>query len=65
MNIQQAQRICAEYKKYYNHHRPLQGISGKIPESPEQKRKDRIRFIRNEHLGGKITSFDPAAMATA
>ena len=65
INIQQTQRICAEYKKYYNDHRPHQGISGKIPERPDQKRKDRTRFTRNEHLGGKITSFNPAAMATA
>ena len=65
INIQQTQRIYTEYKKYYNHHRPYQGISGKNPDGLKQKRKDRTRFTRNEHLGRKITSFDPAMIVAA
>ena len=38
INLEQAQRVCTEYKKYYNHHRPHQGIAGKIPGNSNQKK---------------------------
>ena len=65
INIEQSQRICTEYKKYYNHHRPHQGISGNIPEELNQKQKNRSKFILHRHLGGKITSLEPDLLAAA
>ena len=59
INLEQTQRICREYQKYYNQYRPHQGISGKIPDRTEQRLKNKIKFVLNEHLGGKITSFNP------
>ena len=57
INLGQAQRVCSEYKKYYNHYRPHQGIAGKIPEEPNQKQQNRRKFVLHRHLGEKITSF--------
>ena len=59
INLQQTQRVCSGYRKYYNHYRPHQGISGKIPKRPFHILKNQTNFSRNEHLGGKIISFDP------
>ena len=59
INLQQTQRVCYGYRKYYNHYRPHQGISGKIPKRPFRILKNQTNFSRNEHLGGKIISFDP------
>ena len=59
INLQQTQRVCSGCRKYYNHYRPHQGISGKIPKRPFQILKNQTNFARNEHLGGKIISFDP------
>ena len=33
INLEQAQRICSEYRDYYNHYRPHQEIQGKAPET--------------------------------
>ena len=65
IKIEQSQRICTEYKKYYNHHRPHQGISGNIPEDLNQNQKNRSKFTFHRNLGGKITSFDPNLLAAA
>ena len=65
INLEQAQRVCTEYKKYYNHYRPHQGIAGKTPESSNQKQQNRSKFVLHKHLGGKITSFDPDLLAAA
>ena len=65
INLEQAQRVCTEYKKYYNHYPPHQGIAGKIPAKYNQKQKNRTKFIQHKHLGGKITSFDPGLLAAA
>ena len=65
INLEQAQRICTEYKKYYNHHRPHQGIAGKIPGNSNQKQTKRTKFILHKHLGGKITSFAPNLLSAA
>ena len=39
INLSQAQRICNQYKQYYNEHRPHQALSGKIPQGPLKKPK--------------------------
>ena len=73
INIEQTQRICTEYKKYYTEadrigrvkHRPHQGISGKIPDKLDKKQKNRTTFVLYEHLDGKITSFEPEILAAA
>ena len=65
INLEQAQRVCTEYKKYYNHHRPHQGIAGKIPGNSNQKQTKCTKFILHKHLGGKITSFDPNLLSAA
>ena len=65
INLEQAQRICAEYKDYYNHYRPRQGIQGEAPEYLYQWPKKRTGFIQQKHLGGKITSFESEIFAEA
>ena len=65
INIGQAQRVCTEYKKYYNHHRPHQGISGKIPEKLNKTQKGRAKLLLHQHLGRKITSFNPDLFSAA
>ncbi|MCY4645215.1 MAG: hypothetical protein OXB88_11415 [Bacteriovoracales bacterium] len=45
MNLKQTQRICGEYKKYYNCYRPHQGISGKRPEFPNKIKSKNIEQI--------------------
>ena len=66
INLNHAQRICSEYKDYYNNFQPHQGISEKIPmkifsESPSE----RAGFIQKEHLREKIVSFEPELMVAA
>ena len=65
VNLEQAQRICSEYRDYYNHYRPHQGIQGKAPEQLYQWPKNRTGFIQKKHLGGKITSFESETLAAA
>ena len=65
INLKQSQRICSEYKKYYNHHRTHQGIAGKIPAKENKLLDKRLKFIKTKHLGGKIISFDPDLRAAA
>ena len=59
IGLYQAQRICREYQDYYNSHRPHQGINGKIPNKTKKMLKDKVRFVRKEHLGSKIISLEP------
>ena len=65
INLRQTQRVCSEHKTYYNQHRPHQGISGKVPKIPQQNPKNPIKFFRNRHLYGKITSFDHQSLTAA
>ena len=65
INLEQAQRICSEYKDYYNHYRSHQGIQGKVPAHLYQWSKNSTGFIQKRHLGGKITSFGSEILATA
>ena len=65
INLEQAQRICSEYRDYYNHYRPHQGIQGKAPEQLYQWPKNRTGFIQKKHLGGKIISFESETLAAA
>ena len=65
INLLQTQKICSDYKKYYNHYRPHQGISGNIPSSQLTKLKNRAMFFPTKHLDGKITSFNPENMIAA
>ena len=65
INLEQAQRICSEYRDYYNHYRPHQGIQGKAPEQLYQWSKNRTEFIYKNHLGGKIISFESETLAAA
>ena len=65
INLQQTQRICSEYKKYYNYYRPHQGISGKIPSNNDRLPKKPKKFSRNKHMNEKIVSFDPICNTAA
>ncbi len=59
INLLQAQRISREYQNYYNHYRPHQGLHGKIPRTSSKHSQTQVNFNKKEHLGGKITSFEP------
>ena len=58
ISLAQARKISNEYRNYYNHHRPHQGIQGEIPKKSNETPKVKADFIKKEHLGGKITSFE-------
>ena len=66
INLNHAQRICSEYREYYNNYRPHQGVFGIPPGKISFERpKERISFIQKKHLCGKIISFDPEFMVAA
>jgi len=69
ISIDQIQRICLEYKRYYNHHRCHQGLGGETPARAKMIKTDRykqeINYQKVVHLGGKITSFEPMFDITA
>lgn len=55
---EQTQRVCLEYKKYYNDHRPHQGIEGKIPAIAESFPANITKFCSEKHLNNSITSLE-------
>ena len=65
MGLHQSQRICREYQDYYNKYRPHQGICGKIPKRTDYNSRNKTKFFRKEHLGGKIFSFEPDILDAA
>ena len=65
INLERPQRVCREYRKYYNNYRPHRGILGSIPSGDRPTPKGPIKFICNKHLNGKITSYDPDFKAAA
>ena len=65
INLLQAQRISREYRDYYNNYHPHQGVHGKIPKKTTKTPDSKINFQKVEHLGGKITSFEPEVIGIA
>jgi len=60
-----ALKICNQYQDYYNNYRPHQGICGKLPNRCESKSEQPVSFSKEEHLDGKIISFEPKFSNTA
>jgi len=58
INVYQSQRICRMFQDYYNFYRPHQGIKGNIPCNITKKLCSRIKFVKKDHLGGKIISLE-------
>ena len=59
LGVYQTQKVCREFQDYYNNYLSHQGIAGNIPNRFHSKSKNRIKFFKKEHLGGKITSLEP------
>lgn len=67
-NENQIRKLCFEYQKYYNSHRPHAGIAGNIPDQPKvipllknYSSKKKISFKKTQHLDGLITTLEPVA----
>ena len=65
INDHQARPLLQEYKGYYNQRRPHQGINGNIPCTPLNNQpsifNSGLKFKKESHLNGLITSFSMAA----
>jgi len=60
MNINQTRRLCLQYQKYYNKYRTHQGINGDLPGNINFLRlNSKVKFMKQAHLGGKFTTFEP------
>ena len=60
---EQINRVCSKYQKYYNTHRPHQGLEGKIPTFSESFPKNVVDFSTKKHLHNAISSFEPVKIA--
>jgi putative transposase len=58
INLDHVIKRCRKYQKYYNCHRPHQGISGKTPDLEENVVSFPSKYIENSHLGKSITTLE-------
>lgn len=66
VDIRHIMQLCENFKRYYNHERPHQGISGKIPklavvQMAPQPDLNNLKVERIEALNGLVTRFRLAA----
>jgi len=60
------QRALREYERFYNHHRPHQGLTNARPLRPlptpiTHLGETPLRIHRHDHLGGILHEYDHAA----
>ena len=66
ISLAQLQKVCGDYKKYYNSHRCHQAINGQIPANYRNGLTlTRMEFTKKKHLNGRITSLEPVFLAAA
>lgn len=65
INLEHTIKRCNKYQKYYNCHRPHQGINGKIPGLDENVINFRSNFIEKAHLDKSITTFEIEKLVAA
>ncbi len=58
INLEHTIKRCNQYKKYYNYHRPHQGIDGKIPAIDKIFINFKSSFFEKIHLNRGITTFE-------
>jgi transposase InsO family protein len=59
INLNQIQRVCNEYKIYYNENRTHQGINGNIPGSVQKPKSNKTtHFDLKSHLNGLFNTFE-------
>jgi hypothetical protein len=58
INLEHTIKRCSEYQKYYNCHRPHQGINGQLPGLNKNAVNFRSKFIEKSHLDKSITTFE-------